>query len=376
MRIKLACIFTNILGGRTFSSKLLTTLESDPRLETAIQYVDYDDYKEFRAPRALQISNALESAFVTKKKFLSSRISNEKADAFAFQGYQLTLFFRRIIKTTPTILALDETPTTARLANKAWKTEASTGLIGFMASTLAQILDLFFFKPIFRDISFFLARTEKVKNSLIDHYNIPSERIEVTYMPISIPPPPALMQIKEKPKVLFIGGEFERKGGAFLFDIFNDELYKEFELTIVSNDPKFDIFQSNENVTIIKSLSHENIIDLMLLSDVLMFPSYRDALGLVICEALACGLAVLTRDCGAQKELVQNGVNGVVFDYDSTPQQWRGELSKIASDPSVLSAWKMGSRNIYKKLLSPEVFQAKVSKGIERIIMERGKATW
>jgi glycosyltransferase involved in cell wall biosynthesis len=60
------------------------------------------------------------------------------------------------------------------------------------------------------------------------------------------------------------------------------------------------------------------------ISDVLVFPTHRDTWGLVINEAMACGLPVISSDAaGATDDLVANGRNG--FTYPS------GDIGRLAA---------------------------------------------
>jgi glycosyltransferase involved in cell wall biosynthesis len=47
--------------------------------------------------------------------------------------------------------------------------------------------------------------------------------------------------------------------------------------------------------------------------DIFVLPSIvKEAFGLVLCEAMFCGVPVITTDSGAQAEIVQNGYNGLI----------------------------------------------------------------
>ncbi len=53
-------------------------------------------------------------------------------------------------------------------------------------------------------------------------------------------------------------------------------------------------------------------------SDILVFPSYfqNDAFPLVILEAMSCGLAIIASKVGAIPEIIQDGINGILFNIN------------------------------------------------------------
>jgi len=57
--------------------------------------------------------------------------------------------------------------------------------------------------------------------------------------------------------------------------------------------------------------------------DIFLFPSLAETFGLVVLEALACGVPVVSFDTGAIKEIVSHGINGFTADY-------RNEMQLIA----------------------------------------------
>ncbi|MCY7359489.1 MAG: glycosyltransferase [Rudanella sp.] len=66
--------------------------------------------------------------------------------------------------------------------------------------------------------------------------------------------------------------------------------------------------------------------DVLALADVLVLPSVSEPWGLVVNEAMVCGLPVLVSDrCGCAKDLVRDGQNGYLFD-PGQPAQLTGRL--------------------------------------------------
>ena len=79
-------------------------------------------------------------------------------------------------------------------------------------------------------------------------------------------------------------------------------------------------------------------------ADVFAFPTREDIWGLVVNEAMACGLPVVsTQRCGAALELVKNGENGYIIPVDNVAEM-KDKIEKTLSTPTVSS--KMGKRSL------------------------------
>lgn len=114
-------------------------------------------------------------------------------------------------------------------------------------------------------------------------------------------------------KVLFVATLMQRKGIGYLLDAM-DLVGTQAELTIVGSrlrpNPRVD--EACRRWRWIESLPHDKIIDLMQESDVLVLPSLSDAFGLVVTEAMACGLPVIATSNTGASEIIRDGGEGYV----------------------------------------------------------------
>ena len=101
--------------------------------------------------------------------------------------------------------------------------------------------------------------------------------------------------------------------------IIKNEGYGDFKLLVVGKD------NPNKFRKIIKSYNLEdNVIFLGLVgnklreyyfaSDLFLFPTRHDAFGLVVAEAMAAGLPVITSKFAGVSEIIKNGKEGIVLD--------------------------------------------------------------
>ncbi len=85
----------------------------------------------------------------------------------------------------------------------------------------------------------------------------------------------------------------------------------------------------NDRVRILPAVHWYRVPDTLALCDVLVLPSRSEPWGLVVNEAMVCGLPVLVSDrCGCVKDIVRDGQNGFVFTPD-TPGQLTDRLVRF-----------------------------------------------
>jgi glycosyltransferase involved in cell wall biosynthesis len=121
-------------------------------------------------------------------------------------------------------------------------------------------------------------------------------------------------------KLLFVGGLSQRKGIADIFAAVQN-LGKKVELTVVGRKATENCIALNNALSKhkwIPSLPHSEILKLMSMHDVLLFPSLFEGFGLVITEAMSQGTPVITTDRTAGPDLIENGKNGWIVDAGST----------------------------------------------------------
>jgi glycosyltransferase involved in cell wall biosynthesis len=109
-------------------------------------------------------------------------------------------------------------------------------------------------------------------------------------------------------RLLFVGADFERKGGELLLDVFRRHFVDTCELHLVTRAevpvaPEVHIypeFASND----------QGLRDLYTSCDAFVLPTRADCFSIASIEAMACGLPVISCPVGGIPEIVQDGVTG------------------------------------------------------------------
>ena len=147
-----------------------------------------------------------------------------------------------------------------------------------------------------------------VKQSFVEDYGYREQDIAVIPPGVDLTEFAAGDRHHELPRLLFVGGDFERKGGSLLLDVFRKRLRGRAELILVTRDdvkPERGV-QVHRNV---KANSPE-LRELYATSDIFVLPTMADCFSLVCMEALASGLPVVSTKVGGIPDLILEGRTG------------------------------------------------------------------
>ena len=145
-------------------------------------------------------------------------------------------------------------------------------------------------------------------NSLESDYGVPRERIFVTPPPVDT----QLWALVSKPprsqlELVFVGGDFERKGGPELLDWFRRVGTGRVRLTFVTRSP----VAEEPGVRVVRAgANSEELRALVQGADVFVLPTKADCFSIAGQEAMASGVPVVLGDVGGIPDLVEEGVTG------------------------------------------------------------------
>jgi glycosyltransferase involved in cell wall biosynthesis len=173
---------------------------------------------------------------------------------------------------------------------------------------------------------------------------------------------------------IFVGRLIEYKNLYQFLEAFNSAQQKTVEkwgvIILGDGDLKTDlqlfVHQKHiENISFHSGVSWQQVPEYLALSDVLVLPSYSEPWGLVVNEAMACGLPVIVSErCGCAIDLVKNGENGFTFD-PKNPEELTILLLKFMN--LEVDSEKMGlvSKNIIQEY-SPENVALEMYSGFQK----------
>jgi starch synthase len=158
------------------------------------------------------------------------------------------------------------------------------------------------------------------------------------------PPRPTTHDSTKPLRVLFVGALIQRKGIGYLLDAI-DMLGSQVELTLIGTRfaPSVRVDDACLRWRWYETLSHAQVLDVMTRSDVLVLPSLSEAFGLVVTEALACGLPVIITPNVGAGDLIVDSREGFIVPICSS-QSIADRLTTLHRDRNLLATMSQNAR--------------------------------
>lgn len=150
--------------------------------------------------------------------------------------------------------------------------------------------------------------------------------------------------------VLTIGQFIHRKGFDVLLEAWNKELDENCSLVIVGGGEEENQYRQYiadhnlKNVQLVRFKPKEEIFEYYKAADLFVLPTREDIWGLVVNEAMAMGLPVVSTDmCVAVAELIEDGVNGYIVPVNDSKELAEAMKKMLKANGKVI-----GENNIKK----------------------------
>lgn len=173
---------------------------------------------------------------------------------------------------------------------------------------------------------------------------------------------------RNKKRFLFVGRNFERKGGDIVLEAFNKlrtNYIGDAQLYVVGG--RSHKYNHMEGVHFLGDVSSSEIVDYYNLCDVFCMPSYFEAYGLAFIEALCFGMPCIGRNCNEMPYLIEEGLNGYLINSDDVDELCNKMLLALNNDK--MHKYLEQKRTEYIKEYSWENVVSK----IKRVIDEKAK---
>jgi glycosyltransferase involved in cell wall biosynthesis len=313
------------LGHVTHAKNLLTNVALDPEVRAHWGLIDFEATGVAgRIP--FYRSNWTLRAGVCAYREVARMNRQARLDALFFHTQVPAILAQRWLRKIPGIVSLDATPLQYDELGMFYKHEQGPAWL----ETLKWRLN----RDCFASARRLVAWSEWTKRGLVQGYGVPADKITVIPPGVNVHewrrPTPRVPHAGPV-KILFVGGDLERKGGLVLLEAFRALRHLGLELHLVTKDrlppePGVFIYNSLEaNSQPLKDLYHT--------CDIFALPTLGDCLPMVLSEAGASGMAIISTNVAAIPEFVRNGETGLtvpVGDADSLTQA----LRDLATNPA------------------------------------------
>ncbi len=179
-------------------------------------------------------------------------------------------------------------------------------------------------------------RSNLVKNSLVNDYHLSDKSITVCGGGVNLHPLPKFPPQSRNSSpihILFIGKEFQRKGGDLLLQAFAQVIKKipNVFLTVVTGE-RISEDLPTQNVKIIPATWDRSVVEkLFYNADIFVLPSRLETWGDVLLEAMSFGLPCIGVDGDAMGEIIINEKTGILVPPENI-QSLANALSTLLQD--------------------------------------------
>jgi glycosyltransferase involved in cell wall biosynthesis len=320
--VRLAFVMEQHLGHRTYADNLRTALGDVADLDTHWIPVRYDTTSAWweRIP-----VEGLRAAWRGRTE-VRRGLAGIDVDACIFNTQVPAMLGGRRARRTPYVLCMDDTPRLMDSVGAAhYSHRPDAGPVGWAKYR--------YNRHILQNAAGLAPWSNWARASLVDDYGVDPTRIEVIPPGVDVSAWQPADHAGDGPmKILFVGFDFERKGGDVLLRAFEALPAGSAELRIVTQSP----VPARPGVEVHRGLSPNDpaLRDLFRTSDLFVLPSVFEMFGIAAVEAAAAGLPLIVTSVGGLGDLVVDGVTGFSMapgDVDALA----GHLQVLAEQPAL-----------------------------------------
>jgi glycosyltransferase involved in cell wall biosynthesis len=207
-------------------------------------------------------------------------------------------------------------------------------------------------KLIFDNCNGIFVNSRWVKESIVRDYLLPQEKIHIVGVGASMHFDINNVSMKEKCNILFVGIDWDRKGGEMLLEAFYSvrKKIKDVTLTIIGNSPAI----SDSNVKVLGKLdktvpSHmHNIQDAFCKASLLCVPSLFEPFGICFLEAQLFKVPPVTFEGEGRRDAIIDGVTGVLV-KERTSEALSEAILGLLNNPEKIRKMGEAGREFVKK---------------------------
>jgi glycosyltransferase involved in cell wall biosynthesis len=150
-----------------------------------------------------------------------------------------------------------------------------------------------------------------------------------------------------KPKILFVGGDFVRKGGDVLLQVFSQQFAESAELHLVTKEP---LTVALPNVYVYTDLAPNDgrLAQLYAQANLFVLPTVADLSSWACLEAMASGCAVISTGVGGVRDIVRHGETGLTIPVGDA-SALAAAMRSLLSNPTLCHQMSVQGRSVVER---------------------------
>ena len=237
---------------------------------------------------------------------------------------------------------------------------------------------------VMRAVERVIVGSEFARRQASEELGVPAEKL--TVVPYGVdralapgPKPEALARrlgVADSPVALFLGSLERRKNLVFLLDVWREvaRTRSDAKLIVAGDGPLLGELRTRARASGVESsvvftghVPAAEKLDYYRLADMLVFPSTMEGFGLVVAEAMSCGLPVLISSRGSLPELIVPAAGGLVADPTDRDAFVRGILT-LLGDATIRRRFGTANRERVERLFRWDVCAAATARVYEEVL--------
>jgi glycosyltransferase involved in cell wall biosynthesis len=272
---------------------------------------------------------------------LVRRMRSGPVDAVFIHTQVAALLAGSLMRKIPTVVSLDATP---------MNFDSQGSSYGHARSWLpAEAAKLRWNQFVFRRAAALVTWCRWAADSLVSDYEVPEEKVSIIHpgVDINLFRPGGQNGHRKAIRILFVGGDFERKGGMDLLQAMR-RLGTNAELDVVTGSPVE--LPPGLVCRVHRGLSPQSpeLVKLYREADIFALPSRGDCFPQAVAEGLASGLAIVASGTGGIPEMVRDGVNGCLVP-PGDPRALARALESLVDSQSTRHQMGLESRRLAER---------------------------
>lgn len=301
-------IVEQALGHKTHSLNLKKAIEREEAISAEWGFPSWE-----ATGLAGKVNNWTVKAGLQSRQAVRRMHSNGRLDALFFHTQVTAVLAQDWLYRIPSIISLDATPLQYDELGEFYNHEASDGI--------AERIKWWLNRRAFHSAAHLVTWSNWARDGLIDGYSVDPDKITVI-------PPGVDVQAWARPtprtyengtiKLLFVGGNLNRKGGQLLLEAYRqlraEQLAVELHLVTrdsVPSEPGVFVYNDMQpNTPELRQLFYD--------CDIFCLPTFGDCLAVVLGEAGATGMPLVATNVGGIVDLVHDNETGLLLEPGDT----------------------------------------------------------